>query len=445
MNESKHHDFLSQLLDEWYYKNRLELNLPNEKFIEGTDYKLTLLLNQGSEEAVISCACGIRINLPKERMNFSLKLLDDVLTYRDKDFFDLVHKKCGEIVKYLMKKLSIDSIKTLLGVEDDIFSIVEENCSALKDIKERACLCLDDGTVIVKPGLRIDLDRFIEALRTKSIHSQISKSTTASSDNDSSLSNTLAKFNMFEENSNSFLKDFINNIATLYIMGGRNTYEFVRLNLSGAVPSITSIDSFISKAGGKIMEGEFRYDTLQHLQTSNNHQLAVCSEDCTGVIQKIVYDAPTNTLIGFSTPLDRGIPVPQYFQTDSYEQLKVWFENEDKSSLLNVHMLELLTTSKSSSSSFLLGAYGITSKFNSIDVLRRWLWIFQHCQTSNIRILAFSTDCDPKYLRAMRLITGFFAKLPNIPISERDDALELKLPKGWSSWFLSVDPKHQRT
>ncbi|CAF3425760.1 unnamed protein product [Rotaria socialis] len=142
-----------------------------------------------------------------------------------------------------------------------------------------------------------------------------------------------------------------------------------------------------------------------------------------------------NTFIGFSTPLDRGIPVPQYFQTDSYEQLKVWFENEDKSSLLNVHMLELLTTSKSSSSSFLLGAYGITSEFNSIDVLRRWLWIFQYCQTSNIRILAFSTDCDPKYLRAMRLITGFFAKLPNIPISERDDALELKLPKGWSSWF----------
>ncbi|CAF4729851.1 unnamed protein product [Rotaria sp. Silwood2] len=35
----------------------------------------------------------------------------------------------------------------------------------------------------------------------------------------------------------------------------------------------------------------------------------------------------------------------------------------------------------------------------------------------------------------MRLITGFFAKLPNIPVSERDDALEVKLPKEWSSWF----------
>ncbi|CAF4612817.1 unnamed protein product, partial [Rotaria sp. Silwood2] len=255
-----------------------------------------------------------------------------------------------------MEKLSIDSVKTLLAVEDDIFSLLQENCSALKDIKERACLCLNDGTAIVKPGLRIDLDRFIEALCTKSIHSQISQSTTASADNDSSLSDTLTKFNMFEENNNSFLKNFINNMVSnkkksknnyrynasvqsfaqaLYIMGGRNAYEFVRLNLSGAVPSITSIDSFIAKAGGKIMEG----------------------------------------------------------------------------------------------------GYGITNKFNSIDVLRRWLWIFEHSQTSNIRILAFSTDCDPKYLRAMRLITGFFAKLPNIPVSERDDALEVKLPKEWSSWF----------
>ncbi|CAF3276584.1 unnamed protein product, partial [Rotaria sp. Silwood2] len=74
MNESKHHDFLRRLLDEWFYKNKSQLNLPNEKFIEDKDYKLTLLLNQGSEEAFISCACGVRINLPKERMNFSLTM-----------------------------------------------------------------------------------------------------------------------------------------------------------------------------------------------------------------------------------------------------------------------------------------------------------------------------------------------------------------------------------
>ncbi|CAF3773028.1 unnamed protein product [Rotaria socialis] len=184
-----------------------------------------------------------------------------------------------------------------------------------------------------------------------------------------------------------------------------------------------------TKADGKIVEGEFRYDALRDLQTSNNYQLAVCSENCTSVTPKVMYDASTNIFIGFSTPLDHGVSVTQFFQTDSYDQLKEWFENEEKSNLLNVHMLELLTISKSSSTSFLLGAYRITSKFNSIDVLRRWLWIFERSRISNIRILAFSADCDPKYLRAMRLITGFFAKLPNIPISERNDVLEVKLPK----------------
>ncbi|CAF3629800.1 unnamed protein product [Rotaria sp. Silwood1] len=384
------------------------------------------------------------------------ELPDEVLSYHGEDFFDLVSKKCGNIVKELMEKLSIDSVKTLLGVEDDIFSFLKENCNALKDIKERACLCLDDGTIIIKPGLRIDLDRFVATLRAKSIQNISLQSTTISSDDNSSQSNTLINSDTLEENKNSFLNTLINNITSnskksknnyryntkvqnfaqaLYIMGGRNTYEYIRLNLPGSVPSITSVDGSITKAGGKIVESEFRYDALSDLQISNNYQLAVCSEDCTGVIQKVVYDASTNTFIGFSTSLDHGVPVPQFFQTDSYDQLKEWFENEEKSNLLNVHMLELLTISKSSSTSFLLGAYGITSKFNSIDVLRRWLWIFERSRISNIRILAFATDCDPKYLRAMRLITGFFAKLPNIPISERNDVLEVKLPKNWSSWF----------
>ncbi|CAF2843639.1 unnamed protein product [Rotaria sp. Silwood2] len=219
-------------------------------------------------------------------------------------------------------------------------------------------------------------------------------------------------------------------------MGGRNTYEYIRLNLPGAVPSITSVDGSITKAGGKIVEGEFRYDALSDLQISNNYQLAICSEDCTGVIQKVVYDASTSTVIEFSTPLDHGVPVPQFFQADSYDELKKCFENEEKSNLLNVHMLERLTISKSSSTSFFLGAYGITSKFNSIDVLRRWLWVFERSRISNIRILTFSTDCDPKYLRAMRLISGFFAKLPNIPIIHLCTKIRNRLLSQSASMFI---------
>lgn len=385
-----------------------------------------------------------------------LELPDDVLAYEGTAFFDLVCKKCGKVIKDLLEILAIDSVKTLLGVEDDIFSFLKENCSALKHIKEKACLCLDDGNVIIKPGLRLDFDRFVAALRARSIENQLLPATTLSSDNKSSLSDTATALDMFGENNNSFVVQFINNIASnkkksknnyryselvqsfaqaLYIMGGRNTYEFIRLNLAGSVPSITSIDSSIAKAGGKILEGEFRFDALRQLQASTGYQLAVCSEDCTGVIRKIVYSASCNTFVGLSTPLDHGIPVSRYFQTDSYDQLKMWFEKNDKSTLLNVHMLELLDVSRPTSSPFLLAAYGITSQFNSIDILRRWLWIYDHCRLSNIRILVFATDCDAKYLRAMRLATEFFAKLPNMPVSQRSDALEVKLPKEWSSWF----------
>jgi hypothetical protein len=72
MNELKHRTFLQTSLDEWLNKNKSKLNLSNENLIEGTDYTLTLLFNQASQEAFISCACGVRINLPKEREHFSL-------------------------------------------------------------------------------------------------------------------------------------------------------------------------------------------------------------------------------------------------------------------------------------------------------------------------------------------------------------------------------------
>lgn len=72
MNQKDHYEFLTKALDDWFLKNKFKLNLAKDKLIEGTDYKLNLSLNQGSNEVVILCSCGVRINLPKERIHFSL-------------------------------------------------------------------------------------------------------------------------------------------------------------------------------------------------------------------------------------------------------------------------------------------------------------------------------------------------------------------------------------
>ena len=222
---------------------------------------------------------------------------------------------------------------------------------------------------------------------------------------------------------------------SLYILGGRNTYEFVRMNLPGSLPSISTLDDSIKKAGGSIEEAEFRFDALHEHQKSLNYQVAVCSEDCTGVIKKIKYNASTNTFSGFSTPLDDDIPIARHFQTDSFDQLRNWFDTQDKSSYINIHMVQPLFSANPYSSPFLLAAYGLSNKFEATDVFHRWLWIFEKSQESNVRIVAYSTDCDSRYLLSMKLATQFFAKYNDIEICDRVDALEIDLPQEWKSWF----------
>ncbi|CAF5228928.1 unnamed protein product, partial [Rotaria magnacalcarata] len=96
---------------------------------------------------------------------------------------------------------------------------------------------------------------------------------------------------------------------SLCILGGRNVYEFVRLNLPGAIPSMPTLSESLGKAGARIEEGEFRYNELHDHQKSCGYDIAVYSEDATAVIKKVTYNAATNTFTGFSLPLERGIPV----------------------------------------------------------------------------------------------------------------------------------------
>jgi hypothetical protein len=183
------------------------------------------------------------------------------------------------------------------------------------------------------------------------------------------------------------------------------------LSLPGALPALSTLNESIATVGGSIKESEFRYDTLYEHQKSYNYEIAVCSEDSTGVIKKVTYNAITNTFTGFSAPLRHGIPIGGYFQTDSFDQLSEWCENDDKSSHLNSHMVQPLSVSNLHMSPLLLSAYGIDNTFKAVDVLNRWIWILEKSQQANVRIVAFSTDCDPRYLLAMRLVTGFLQSI----------------------------------
>ncbi|CAF2794745.1 unnamed protein product [Rotaria sp. Silwood2] len=78
--------------------------------------------------------------------------------------------------------------------------------------------------------------------------------------------------------------------SSVYTLGGRNVYEFLRLNLPGAFPSILTLDSYNSEYCARVEEGEFRFDELFNYLTKTNCLFVYASEDCSAIVSKIHYN-----------------------------------------------------------------------------------------------------------------------------------------------------------
>ncbi|CAF3713812.1 unnamed protein product [Rotaria socialis] len=347
------------------------------------------------------------------------------------------------------------------------------NCSesSFLMIRERSCFQLDNGTFIVKIGLINNLNCLLEFLKQQQ---QKTIETSSNADSNPSLSfdfinkypllkkliiwyQRVSNENEADENKDKFLNHFIDTIIdnltksknnfrysnsiknfalSLYILGGKLTYEFLRLNLPGSLPHLSLLNSLISSSDSRISEGEFRFDQLQKHFDSLNVQYAFGSEDCTGIIKSIKYDSTTYIFTGFPSLLDRGVPIKSYYQTDSFDALKLWFNSIDKASLLNVHMIQPVQFTDNSNipSPYLLSGYGTDNTATANDILERWWYIFNQSLQRNIRIIGFSSDADPKYLPAMRLMSGFLGALPNFQVHQYPQAFQIKIRSHWS-WF----------
>ncbi|CAF5168726.1 unnamed protein product, partial [Rotaria magnacalcarata] len=66
----------------------------------------------------------------------------------------------------------------------------------------------------------------------------------------------------------------------------------------------------------------------------------------------------------------------------------------EAASLLNVHMFQSISTEDDPTNfpkPFLLSAYGVDNTFTAVDILRRWMYIFESCLDKDVRIVGFST------------------------------------------------------
>ncbi|CAF3916516.1 unnamed protein product [Rotaria sp. Silwood1] len=147
---------------------------------------------------------------------------------------------------------------------------------------------------------------------------------------------------------------------------------------------------------------------------------------------ELPYDTTSDTFVGFVLPLDNyGLPINTTYSTKLFNILEEWCSNISKSKLLTAHLVQPISNS-STSSPYLLSVYGTDNKYKSIDGLSRWHRIYQEFKVNVIRILGFSTDCDSRYLQAMRASLGLFAQFA---YQDHPDLLNIDIPRSWS-WFI---------
>ncbi|CAM2729854.1 unnamed protein product, partial [Rotaria socialis] len=72
--------------------------------------------------------------------------------------------------------------------------------------------------------------------------------------------------------------------------GGRNCYEFLRLNLPSALPHITNLELLIRNQESKVIECAFRFNLLKEYSRSTSCNYIFVAEDATRSISCIDYD-----------------------------------------------------------------------------------------------------------------------------------------------------------
>ena len=198
------------------------------------------------------------------------------------------------------------------------------------------------------------------------------------------MANNLTKPSNHNRYSN-LVKEFA---FVLSILGGRQAYEFIRINLPGGLPSLQKLSSFFNEEREQLVEGEFRFDSMKAHLKSMNVSYAFVAEDCTGAVQKVCYDRQSNSFVGFCPPLQNdGFPRVLSFNIESFYELEKAFETKPLSSLLNVHAIQPIAGHGQYSSPFLLAAYGSNNKFDTYHVISRWLKIFDESLQRGIRLV----------------------------------------------------------
>jgi len=199
------------------------------------------------------------------------------------------------------------------------------------------------------------------------------------------------------------------------------------------LPSITTIFRYLDNTQSKVIEGSFRFNELRvHLIKKDLPLKIWLSEDATRITGKIEYDVKSNKIVGFVLPLMNGCPVPNAFIASSAKTIAQYFNSESRANYAYVIMAKPLNDT---AAPFCLSIFGTNNRFSNEDVINRWEFMKTVASEQGIEILGFSSDGDPRLLKAMLLqIIGTSISTMNDEMLENNEKVS-----SWS-WFIIGEP-----
>lgn len=236
--------------------------------------------------------------------------LDEISSYSGDIFYNFVKKFVGEVEGEILQVQCIKNVQILLHVPD-IFLFFQINNKNTTELKQQACFIGDDNQFIIRPGIKSNIERFINLLKRHhesklaGTSSTSSSSTTFNNDKISSCMCNSNNINMKAEDDQTksfgdiFISNFFKNkqqsnnhykfgdvvtkfASVLNVLVGHNGYEFIRLNLPGTLPSITTLNNYNRTLNLRLIECEFRFDLLKDYLDSIGSEFvfAVCAIRC---------------------------------------------------------------------------------------------------------------------------------------------------------------------
>lgn len=218
----------------------------------------------------------------------------------------------------------------------------------------------------------------LEKLALKELlDSYINAATKNDSENTSTflkLLNNSAKQNGSKNSSAMRYSENLKQFASyIFIKGGRSVYETLAQNLSGSLPSTSTVSKNVITYN-KPIKGDMRFAELNTYLTERSlPKIIWISEDGTRITGKIQYNERDDQISGFVLPFDsNGLPKTDFFPAENYEVIKEYFATAKIGNYAYVIMAQPLDEGVAP---FCLSFFSSNNKFTNEPISLRWDWM----------------------------------------------------------------------